>query len=95
MNLAKLLTEKEIKVSVPCRVDLGGTLDISTFYLPLNYLSPSSFNIALDMRTQVTLSAFAEGSVKVSSKGFESAQFKAHKAPFDHPMGLMFALADY
>ncbi len=95
MNLTKLLTKKEIKVSVPCRIDLGGTLDISTFYLPLNYLSPSSFNIALDMRTHVTLSAFEEGSVKISSKGFESAQFKAHKAPFDHPMGLMFALADY
>ncbi|MCK5311357.1 MAG: galactokinase, partial [Desulfobacteraceae bacterium] len=95
MNLANLLEKNEIKVSVPCRVDLGGTLDISTFYLPLNSLSPSSFNIAMDMRTYVTLSAFKKGHVKISSKGFNSAEFLAHQAPFDHPMGLMFALADY
>ena len=95
MNLTNLLLKNEIKVSVPCRVDLGGTLDISTFYLPLNSLSPSSFNIAIDMRTYVTLSAFKKGHVKISSKGFDQAQFPAFKAPFDHPMGLMFALADY
>ncbi len=95
MNFSKLFAGKEIKVSVPCRIDLGGTLDISTFYLPLDYLSPSSFNIALDMRTHVKLSEFDAGWVKISSKGFESAEFKSHFAPFDHPMGLMFALADY
>jgi len=95
MNLTNLLEKNEIKVSVPCRVDFGGTLDISTFFLPLNFLSPSSFNIALDMRTHVTLSAFKEGHIKISSKGFKSAQFQAFKAPFNHPMGLMFALADY
>jgi D-glycero-alpha-D-manno-heptose-7-phosphate kinase len=95
MNLTNLLEKNEIKVSVPCRVDLGGTLDISTFFLPLNFLSPSSFNIALNMRTHVTLSSFKKGYVKISSKGFQSAQFQRFKAPFDHPMGLMFAIADY
>ncbi|MCK5542344.1 MAG: galactokinase [Desulfobacterales bacterium] len=95
MNLTNLLLKNEIKVSVPCRVDLGGTLDISTFFLPLNFLFPSSFNIAINMRTHVTLSAFKEDHVKISSKGFESAQFQAFKAPFNHPMGLMFAIADY
>jgi len=95
VNLTNLLKKDEIKVSVPCRVDLGGTLDISTFYLPLNFLSPSSFNIAIDMRTHVTLSAFKKGHVKISSKGFETAQFLSFEAPFDHPMGLMFAIADY
>ena len=95
MNLTNLLEENKIEISVPCRVDLGGTLDISTFFLPLNFLSPSSFNIAIDMRTHVTLSAFQKGHIKISSKGFDSAQFEAFKAPFDHPMGLMFAIADY
>jgi len=95
MNLEELLLKDEIKASVPCRIDLGGTLDISTFYIPLNFLSPSSFNIAIDMRTHVTLSPFKKGHVKISSKGFDAAQFSAHKAPFNHPMGLMFAIADY
>ncbi len=95
MNLSKLLENNRVKVSVPCRIDFGGTLDISTFYLPLNRLSPSSFNIALDLRTHVTLSAFEKGMVKISSKGFETAQFPAFQAPYDHPLGLMFALADF
>ena len=95
MNFNKILEKNHIQASVPCRVDLGGTLDISTFYLPLHYLSPSSFNIALDLRTKVSLLPWKEGYVKVSSKGFESAVFKKDEAPFNHPMGLMFALATY
>ena len=95
MNFEKKLKEKPIQVSVPCRVDLGGTLDISTFYLPMMSLSPSTFNIALDFRTRVTLSSWQKGYVKVSSKGFETAVFKKDEAPFHHPMGLMFAVAKY
>ncbi len=95
MNFKEILEKKHIQVSVPCRVDFGGTLDISTIYLPLHRLSPSSFNIALDLRTTVTLLPWEEKDIKVSSKGFESAVFKKDKAPFNHPMGLMFALANY
>ncbi|THB75343.1 MAG: galactokinase [Desulfobacteraceae bacterium] len=98
MNLREQLDRHHsgtIITSVPCRVDFGGTLDISTFYLPLNRVSPSSVNIALDMRTRVTLTGFEPGKIKISSKGFESAVFDAHGAPYDHPMGLMFAIADY
>ncbi|MBU0973195.1 MAG: galactokinase [Proteobacteria bacterium] len=95
MNLACLLEKKEIRASVPCRVDLGGTLDISTFYLPLAHLKPASFNIALDMRTHVTLSPWTKGRIRISSKGFASAEFDRDKVRFDHPMGLMFAVARY
>ncbi len=95
MNLQSILEKQTIHASVPCRVDFGGTLDISTFYLPMIRKGPSSVNLALDMRTHVTLFPFQNGSVKVSSKGFESAVFKQHLAPFNHPMGLMFAVADY
>ncbi len=95
MNLKSRLEQGKIHTSVPCRVDFGGTLDISTFHLPLNRIEPSSFNIALDLRTHVTLSSWLAGEVKVSSKGFETAVFKKDEAPFDHPMGLMFAVAHY
>jgi D-glycero-alpha-D-manno-heptose-7-phosphate kinase len=95
MNFNTKLDKNSIQVSVPCRVDFGGTLDISTIYLPMSSLSPATFNIALDLRTRVTLASFEKGYVKVSSKGFETEVFKKDKAPFDHPMGLMFALAKY
>ncbi|MBA3010190.1 MAG: galactokinase [Proteobacteria bacterium] len=95
MNYTHLLEKKEIRASVPCRVDLGGTLDISTFYLPLAHLKPASFNIALDMRTHVTLSTWTKGRIRISSKGFASAEFDRDTVRFDHPMGLMFAVARY
>ena len=95
MNINNILKNRIIQTSVPCRVDLGGTLDISTFYLTLNSLEPSSFNIALDLRTRVTLSTFKKGYIKISSRGFKSAVFQEHNVPLDHPMGLMFACANY
>ncbi len=102
MSIDKILEQKKIETSVPCRIDLGGTLDISTFYLSMNHLRcdldiifPSSFNIALDLRTVVTLSSYKKDYIKVSSKGFESAVFQKNEVPFNHPMGLMFACANY
>lgn len=95
MNFSKRLAQIPVQVSVPCRLDLGGTLDISTFFLPLGHLRPATFNAALDMRTSVTLSAHEPGKVKISSRGFETAEFDRGCAPFDHDMGLMFACAQY
>jgi D-glycero-alpha-D-manno-heptose-7-phosphate kinase len=95
MDLNRILEKKQIQSSVPCRVDFGGTLDISTFYLPLAHLKPAGFNMAIDLRTHVTLFPYMSGKIKVSSKGFDTAEFEQGKAPFDHPMGLMFACAQY
>ncbi|SMC71828.1 D-glycero-alpha-D-manno-heptose-7-phosphate kinase [Desulfocicer vacuolatum DSM 3385] len=95
MNFKPILEKKESAVSVPCRIDLGGTLDISTFFLPLTHLNPGTFNIALDLRTTVTLFPWKTGHIKISSRGFDTAEFEAEKAPFNHPMGLMFAVVRF
>lgn len=95
VNLKKILERKSIETSAPCRIDLGGTLDISTFYYPLRHLSPCTVNMAIDLRTSVKLFPYDAGMVKVSSKGFESTEFPMDEAPFDHPLGLMFAIAAY
>ncbi len=94
-NLRKLLESKPIEASAPCRIDMGGTLDIPTFYYPLQHLSPCTFNIALELRTRVRLMPYTSGQIKISSRGFVDAQFPAEAAPFDHPMGLMFATAAF
>jgi D-glycero-alpha-D-manno-heptose-7-phosphate kinase len=94
-TLREFLEAHEVEASAPCRIDLGGTLDISTFYYPLRHLNPCTFNIALDLRTRVKLLPFDRGMVKVSSKGFESAVYPKDRLPFDHPLGLMFAIAAY
>ena len=94
-KIRKRLESNPIEASAPCRIDMGGTLDIPTFYYPLGHLSPCSFNIALTLRTRVRLLPYTRGRIKISSRGFKTAQFPADAAPFNHPMGLMFATATF
>ncbi len=94
-RLRKILESKHVEASAPCRIDLGGTLDIKTFHLPLRHLEPCTFNIALRLPTRVELLPFDDKMVRISSKGFQDAQFSIDEVPFDHPMGLMFAIAAY
>jgi D-glycero-alpha-D-manno-heptose-7-phosphate kinase len=84
-----------VTASVPCRIDMGGTLDLSTFYLPLRHYAPCTVNLALDMRTRIRVSPHTEGKVKISSRGFEGAEYPVRRAPMRHPLGLLFAVAAY
>jgi D-glycero-alpha-D-manno-heptose-7-phosphate kinase len=94
-ELRKTLESSPIETSAPCRVDMGGTLDIPIFYYPLHHLNPGTFNIALGLRTRIRLLPYTKGLIKISSKGFKDAEFPADAARFDHPLGLMFATAAY
>ena len=94
-DVKTVLASRQIVASAPCRIDMGGTLDISTFIYPLNHLHPCTFNLALDLRTRVSLHPYHEDLVKITSKGFDSAEYPINEAPFDHPLGLMFAVAAY
>lgn len=91
----KLLESSPVTASAPCRVDIGGTLDIRTFFYPMQHLRPCTLNIAIDLRTTVRLAPHARGRIKVSSRGFRAAEFAVGQAPFRHPLGLMFAVAAF
>jgi D-glycero-alpha-D-manno-heptose-7-phosphate kinase len=52
-------------------------------------------NIALDLRTSVNLHPAADDRIWISSHGIAEAAFAPQAAPYDHPLGLMFAVADY
>ena len=93
--IRELLKERYLEASAPCRIDMGGTLDLSTFYLPLKRYRPCTFNIALGMRTTVTVKPCRKGTTRINSRGFEPTAFSLSQAPFDHPLGLMFAIANY
>lgn len=86
---------EKIEATAPCRVDIGGTLDISTFFYPLCGLEPCTVNLALNLRTRVTLVPNSNPKVKVSSRGFQSAEYAIEDAPFQHPLGLVFAVAAF
>lgn len=90
-----LLEDGPVRASAPCRIDMGGTLDLGTFHYPLRHLAPCTVNIALNLKTRVTLVPHTPGRIQVRSVGFEPADFILDEAPFDHPLGLMFAVASY
>ena len=94
-RLKDLLQNAAVEASAPCRIDMGGTLDIPVFHYALHHLAPCTFNAALALRTKVTLSANESDGIRVSSRGFESAEYPLDSAPFDHPLGLIFAIAVY
>jgi D-glycero-alpha-D-manno-heptose-7-phosphate kinase len=94
-DIRDVLETAPVAASAPCRIDMGGTLDLDAFSLPLRHLEPSTFNIAIDRRTRVRLHAYRRGRVRVESRGFEAAEFDLDQAPFDHPLGLVFAVTVY
>jgi D-glycero-alpha-D-manno-heptose-7-phosphate kinase len=94
-DIKRILETEIIEASAPCRIDMGGTVDIRTFYLPLRHLLPCTFNMALDLRTRVRLLPYRKGFIKISSTGFESAEYALDRIPFDHPLGLMLNIAAY
>ncbi|MCF8068322.1 MAG: galactokinase [Desulfobacterales bacterium] len=94
-KIRKIIEKNNFEASAPCRIDMGGTLDISTFYLPLRHLSPYTINMAVNLRTQVKVKPYDAEKIKISSRGFRSAVFHHEKVPFNHPLGFMFAIAAY
>jgi len=91
-DLDALLGANTITASAPCRIDMGGTLDIGTFHYPLHRLHPATVNLAICLRTRITLASHTPGRIKVSSRGFDSVDIETEHVPFDHPMGLIFAI---
>ena len=91
--IKSLLQQAPITASAPCRLDMGGTLDLSTFYLPLGYLKPCTFNAALDMRTHISLKPHANDNLLITSRGLGSLEVDLDQAPLSHPLGLMVAVA--
>ena len=72
-ELRKTLESRHVEASAPCRIDMGGTLDIPIFYYPLRHRDPCTFNIALGLRTRVRLLPYSDGLIKISSRGFKDA----------------------
>jgi D-glycero-alpha-D-manno-heptose-7-phosphate kinase len=85
-----------VEASAPCRVDSGGTWDIKAMALPLEGIEPTTINIALTLRTKVSLSPYDEGMVKISSEGFgRSEVFSKDLLPYNGPFGLFFSAVSY
>lgn len=94
ISIRELLEENPIQSSAPCRIDSGGTWDIKALALPFEGLNPLTVNIALDVRTYVSLLPFKTGWVKVSSDSYPHQEaYPLHEAPLLSPFGLFLAIA--
>ncbi len=92
----KILKNRRVEASAPCRVDSGGTWDIRSMALPMEAIEPVTLNIALSLRTRVELLPFEEGMVKVCSEGFPDTGAHEFKTlPFDSTFGLFYAAISY
>ncbi len=91
-SLAQILERRPIETSAPCRIDSGGTWDIKALALPLQWAEPVTVNIALSLRTRVTLLPLEGDRLAVSSAGFSHREEYPHRdVPLDSPFGLFFA----
>lgn len=91
-SIRDILKTHPVTTSAPCRIDSGGTWDIKALALPLELIEPVTINIALNLRTWVTLSPFKDGWVGISSEGVSKGEQHPHEnLPFNTPLGLYFA----
>jgi len=94
--IKELLEKNPIKTSAPCRIDSGGTWDIKSLALPLEGVVPITVNLALNLRTYVTLLPYKSGWVRISSDNFDTHEaYPLNKAPFNSQFGLFFAIASF
>ncbi len=95
-SVKEILENNIIKASAPCRIDAGGTWDIKAMSLPFERYHPSSFNVALNLRTTVSLLPFRAGRVRVTSEGFSDGVSSDNRnLDLAGPFAIFFAAVSY
>jgi D-glycero-alpha-D-manno-heptose-7-phosphate kinase len=96
LSAKKILEQHVVTASAPCRIDSGGTWDIKALALPLEPAKPVTVNMALNLRTWVSLFPHKDGWVKISSEGFPNGEEYPGENPcFDSKFGLFFAAVSH
>jgi len=89
LSIKELLQKYPISASAPCRIDIGGTVDIKAMAIPLERLSPTTINMTLSLRTTVRLLPYKDGMIKIGSKGFEeSIEVSLEEISFKNPFSI-------
>ncbi len=95
-SLKTLLTAQPVEASSPCRIDCGGTWDIKALALPLAGVNPVTVNMALNLRTHVSLFPYKENWVRIFSDGFRHQEaYRKDQFQLNSVFGLFFAAVSY
>jgi D-glycero-alpha-D-manno-heptose-7-phosphate kinase len=92
--LGEILSQKPLTVSAPCRLDVSGTWDMKALALPYEWIEPSTTNIAINLRTYVTLSPYKSGWVKIDNGDFIT-EFEIQNPPLTNENALLNSLASH
>ncbi len=96
VEVTRILKEETVQSSAPCRIDCGGTWDIKALALPLEIVTPNTINMALTLRTFVTLSPYETGYVKIASEGFKKEEtYPMDALSFTSRFGLFLAAVSH
>ena len=96
ISVKEVLKSNNVKASAPCRIDAGGTWDIKAMSLPFEKYRPSTFNIALSLRTTVSLLPYRDGMVRITSEGFpDGVSCNARNMNLSGPFAIFFAAVNY
>ena len=96
LSAKKILEQHTVTASAPCRIDSGGTWDIKALALPLEAAEPVTVNMALNLRTWVSLFPHKDGWIKISSEGFpHGEEYPSENPSFASKFGLFFAAVSH
>jgi len=93
--VTNFLANKTVYSQAPCRIDCGGTWDLTAFALSCQWVEPLTINLALDKHIKVWLAEGRPGMVDVDSVGYVRAEERLSDLPFDGPLGLIFSILYY
>jgi len=94
IDLRAVLADAPIHASAPGRIDCGGGWDLKGFAITHERIQPSTVNLAVDLRTTVTLDSADDASVSVAGERL-GGQPKHKALPFIGPHGLIFAVVSH
>lgn len=93
--LTKLLKNKKVIAQAPGRIDLGGGIDHRIISLICHLDNLSTFNIAVNLYTRITLEPYKEGLIFIDSDKIGSKEIIADKPIFNDKFSLVVAIASF
>jgi D-glycero-alpha-D-manno-heptose-7-phosphate kinase len=93
-DLRGILKGVTIEASAPGRIDCGGGWDLKGLAITHEAIRPSTVNLALTLRTTVSLESGDEGMVCVAADGV-GTRAHAKPLPFTGPLELIFAVVSH
>lgn len=93
--LSEVLKNKTVITKAPGRVDLGGGIDHRIISLLCQHEKLATFNIAIQLYTQITLEPHKKGYIYINSESIGQKEILSSESNFNDKFGLVAAIANF